>query len=172
MTMPSLPTDATYKLILIIGILLIITFGYNIKTSSSFLVYSEFKTDSLNQALKDIKWLSEDALQQIEDSASLTDDKRVDSLNKVSYGFTRKYDQIVNDSKYFAYQVKQSSADVIYSVSLFLLGLVMAVIGYRKWSKQQLIDDEIKRKQLQILDLEYQQKLSPLKTDFSKYNKR
>jgi len=172
MNYPSLPTDATYKLILIVGILLIIYSGYEAKKNVNFSLYSEYKTDSLGNQFSYLMDYREANFKRIDSDTTILGQIKQDSLARfLHFCFSSQF-ALEKEEAVFRVKTKQFDMDTYFSLFLLCLGSSLSTYGFIKWNKQQKIDDMIKYKQLQILDLEYQSKLNPSKPDLTKYKKR
>jgi hypothetical protein len=183
MIFPSLPTDSLYKFLFIGGIFLLAYSFWSTDNLLEQLQASNIKIDSLDsQMLQNKLSIKHDSINTTALSRDNKDSYNIVELKKVNLLLNRavvKIDsfKMVTESKIRATKRIQTIDDQrILKISMWnrygYFGLFLAVLGACAWAFQQNTMDHILRRQRDLIELEFQQKANPSKTDFSKYRKR
>ncbi|WP_316797316.1 hypothetical protein [Pedobacter agri] len=172
MTLSTLPTDATYKLILILGLIMIVASLFNLEKANGKVNYFEYRLDSMKNESKKLDFKFKLNIKKIKSSKLLLPLLvKADTFKKLAVLKELQREKLDDYLTYCNYQLNQSKSDLINYSIIAVIGMILVRIGYGRWRNQQEIQDKILQKQYEILDLEFQSKLNPSKPDFSKYRK-
>ena len=188
MTIPSLPTDSLYKFLFIGGIVLMISSIYFHNELMISLPNNYIKIDSLgrqadynrinsDRAIKDLESIGEEISENEKlirsgkqvDISSIKPSLIIMKLRNDSLEIEGKRVLVIQKQLLDNQQRKLDNLDSF--LMLFIIGFVLTIINIIFWHRQQKVQDKLQATQLAILELEYQSKLNPTKSDLTKYRK-
>ncbi|WP_316826219.1 hypothetical protein [Pedobacter miscanthi] len=200
MTIPTVPTDSTKKFFFIIGVIMMIYSCY--KASNIYVDFTANgrTIDSLVTIRKAVAIKYREVSEAI--PLWIADRNRmVDSMSRVYHRpkneiFEQYFKFATGDSIMMGY--KKTYMDEIKALTIpinklgayrefrkrlfkeqlavititFILGFILTVYGFRSWRNEEIIKDKILKRQLDLLNLEYEQKLNPKISDPTRYNRK